>query len=108
MAQGWTLRQESIDTVLTHYAEGLDIGYRYFDKPDAPEVSYPFGYGLSYTTFEWSEPVFSDNTVTVTVKNTGTVPGKEVVMIKDPVLRAFGKTKLLQPGEEETLVLQLL
>ena len=91
----------------TEYAEGMDIGYRYFDRSDTPEVSYPFGYGLSYTTFEKSEPVFTGNTVTVTVKNNGTVSGKEVVIIKDPVLRAFGKTKLLQPGEAETLVLQL-
>ena len=89
----------------TEYTEGLDVGYRFFDKPGSPAVSYPFGYGLSYTTFEMSEPVFQDGTVTVTVKNTGSVPGKEVVMIKDPVLRAFGKTSLLEPGASETLVL---
>ena len=89
----------------TEYAEGLDVGYRFFDKPDSPDVSYPFGYGLSYTVFEISKPVFQDGTVTVTVKNTGGVPGREVVMVKDPVLRAFGKTELLQPGASETLVL---
>ena len=89
----------------TEYEEGTDIGYRYFSKPDSPEVSFPFGFGLSYTTFEVGEPVYADDTVSVTVKNTGTMAGKEVVMVMDPILRAFGKTKLLQPGESETLVL---
>lgn len=91
----------------TVYEEGLDVGYRYFSKAGAPEVSYPFGYGLSYTSFEWSEPSYSEGTVTVTVKNVGSVAGKEVVIIKDPVLRAFGKTDLLNPGESQTLVLEL-
>ena len=92
----------------TDYAEGFDVGYRYFSKPGAPEVSYPFGYGLSYTTFSQSEPVYDGQTVTVTVKNTGPVAGKEVVLILDPDLRAFGKTRLLEPGASETLVLPLL
>ena len=89
----------------TVYAEGLDVGYRYFDKPGAPAVSYPFGFGLSYTRFEVGAPVYSEDGVSVTVTNTGAVAGKEVVMVKDPVLRAFGKTRLLQPGESQTLVL---
>ena len=89
------------------YQEGTDVGYRYFTKPGTPEVSFPFGFGLSYTTFETGEPDYADGTATVTVTNTGTVAGKEVVMIMDPFLRAFGKTKLLQPGESETLVLNL-
>ena len=87
----------------TVYEEGMDVGYRYFDKPGTPAVSYPFGFGLSYTSFEVSEPVYEGNTVSVTVKNTGKVGGKEVVLIKCPVLQAFGKTRLLQPGESETL-----
>ena len=92
----------------TESAEGLDVGYRYFDKPGAPAVSYPFGFGLSYTTFEQSEPVYkADGTVEVTVRNTGAVAGKDVVIVKDPLLRAFGKTRLLQPGESETLVLTI-
>ena len=91
----------------TDYQEGTDVGYRYFTKPGTPEVSFPFGFGLSYTTFDTGEPVYADGTVTVTVTNTGTLAGKEVVMIMDPFLRAFGKTKLLQPGESETLVLNL-
>ena len=91
----------------TEYAEGLDVGYRYFDKADSPVVSYPFGYGLSYTTFQKSEPVITDGVARVTVKNTGKVPGKEVVIIKDPVLKGFAKTNLLQPGESETLDISL-
>ena len=91
----------------TDYQEGTDVGYRYFTQPGTPEVSFPFGFGLSYTTFETGELVYVDGTATVTVTNTGAVAGKEVVMIMDPFLRAFGKTKLLQPGESETLVLNL-
>ena len=87
----------------TVYEEGMDVGYRYFDKPGTPAVSYPFGFGLSYTAFDVSEPVYEGNTVSVTVKNTGKVAGKEVVLIKCPVLQAFGKTRLLQPGESETM-----
>ena len=91
----------------TVYEEGLDVGYRYFSKPGAPEVSYPFGFGLSYTSFEVSAPVWADGTVSVTVTNIGPVAGKETVILRDPDLRAFGKTRLLQPGESETLVLTL-
>ena len=91
----------------TEYQEGRDVGYRYFSKPGAPEVSFPFGFGLSYTTFETGAPVYADGTVSITVTNTGAVAGKEVVMIMDPVLRAYGKTRLLQPGESETLILNL-
>lgn len=91
----------------TVYEEGMNVGYRYFSQPGTPAVSYPFGFGLSYTTFEQGEPVRSGNTITVTVKNTGKVAGKEVVIIQDPVLRAFGKTRLLQPGESETLELSV-
>ncbi|MBP5521271.1 MAG: glycoside hydrolase family 3 protein [Bacteroidales bacterium] len=91
----------------TVYEEGLDVGYRYYLKSDAPAVSYPFGYGLSYTSFEQSEPLCSGDTVTVTVTNTGAVAGKEVVFFKDPVLKAFGKTALLGPGESQTLVMTI-
>ena len=91
----------------TRYAEGYDVGYRYFSKPGAPAVSFPFGFGLSYTEFEVSEPVWMEGSVSVTVKNTGAVAGKEVVIIRNPELKAFGKTRLLQPGESQTLVLPL-
>ena len=91
----------------TEYAEGLDVGYRYFQKEGSPEVSYPFGHGLSYTSFQESVPVFSDGSVTVTVTNTGAVPGKTVVQVYHPFLCAYGKTRLLHPGESQTLTWQL-
>ena len=105
----------------TEYKERLNIGYRYYDlHPD--QVSYPFGYGLSYTTFDYSEPeaTIEDGNIilSVKVKNTGDVAGKEVVelYIEAPKgglnkltkeLKAYGKTALLQPGETEVLEFKL-
>ncbi|MGN0196073.1 MAG: glycoside hydrolase family 3 C-terminal domain-containing protein [Candidatus Cryptobacteroides sp.] len=102
----------------TIYEEGIYVGYRYFNTA-GKKVSYPFGYGLSYTTFEYSAPVVKvgkDGTVTasVTVANTGSVAGKEVVQVyvsapkggiekPESELRAFAKTKELAPGEKQTL-----
>jgi beta-glucosidase len=86
------------------------------------DVSYPFGYGLSYTTFAYSQPkVKADKdgfTATVTVKNTGKVAGREVVELyvsapagglEKPTreLKAFAKTKLLAPSESETLTMKV-
>ena len=101
----------------TEYKERLDIGYRYYDRhPD--QVSYPFGFGLSYTTFEYSEPQArnEDGVINLSVKvtNTGSVAGKEAVQvyIEAPKggfnkltkeLKVYGKTALLQPGESQTL-----
>ncbi len=107
------------DVDVTKYEEGIYVGYRWFDKKDLA-VSYPFGYGLSYTTFEYSEPAVSNDgktvTAKVTVKNTGSVAGKEAVQLyvsapagtlDKPVkeLKAYGKTKELAPGESQTLTL---
>lgn len=92
----------------TNYAEGMDVGYRYFNKEDAPEVSYSFGFGLSYTTFQVSRPAISGRKAKVTVTNTGRVPGKKVVTVMNPELVAFGKTALLAPGESQTLTLELM
>ena len=118
----FTNRREDIgqkDVDQTEYAEGIYVGYRWFDKQNLP-VSYPFGYGLSYTTFEYSEPSVANDgktvTAKVTVKNTGSYAGKEVVelyaaapagSLDKPVkeLRAYGKTKVLEPGESQTLTL---
>lgn len=101
----------------TLHAEGMNIGYRYFDT-EGVEVSYPFGYGLSYTTFGYSKPTVKATKegfqATVTVTNTGSVAGKEAVQLyvtapagglEKPAreLRSFGKTKLLAPGESQTL-----
>ena len=104
----------------TNYEEDIYVGYRYFDSFEVP-VSYPFGYGLSYTTFEYSDAKISEKgdayEITVNVKNTGKAEGKEVVELyisapdnkaaNKPVkeLKAFAKTKLLSPDESETLTL---
>ena len=104
----------------TNYEEDVYVGYRYFDSFDVP-VSYPFGFGLSYTNFEYSDAKIAEKDdayeVTVTVKNTGKYEGKEVVELytsapdnkaaNKPVkeLKAYAKTKLLKPGESETLKL---
>ena len=105
----------------TNHDEDIYVGYRFFDT-FRREVAYPFGFGLSYTTFEFSQPkvkVGSDKvTVTVNVKNTGSVSGKEVAQVyvtapkgtlEKPVheLKAFAKTRELQPGESQTLQMQL-
>lgn len=114
------------------YEEGIYVGYRYYEtrgETDGEDwynanVVYPFGYGLSYTTFDWTVGDASASeielgttiTVLVTVKNTGSVAGKEVVQLyasapytlggiekAHKVLVGFAKTKLLQPGESETV-----
>ena len=99
------------------YVEGMYVGYRYFDTFNRP-VAYPFGFGLSYTTFAYSDAVCraqADGNFALSVKvtNTGTCAGKEVVQVYAPVrglshqLVAFGKTRMLQPGESETLSLTI-
>ena len=103
---------------VTEYREGVYVGYRYYDKKEM-DVLYPFGYGLSYTTFAYKDMKASCDemddtgtvTVTLTVKNTGDRAGKEVVQlymqpcegkIMRPVreLKGFAKVEL-QPGEEK-------
>lgn len=114
------------------YEEGIYVGYRYYEtrgETDGEDwynanVVYPFGYGLSYTTFDWTVGDASASeielgttiTVPVTVKNTGSVAGKDVMQLyasapytlggiekAHKVLVGFAKTKLLQPGESETV-----
>ena len=105
----------------TLYEEDIHVGYRYYSS-FGKEVSYPFGFGLSYTTFAYTDPVVKrgrDGYVAmVTVTNTGDVAGKEAVQlyVSAPAgglekpsleLRAFAKTGLLAPGESETLVMEV-
>lgn len=101
------------------YVEDIFVGYRYFETFAPERVLYPFGFGLSYTTFSWEiAGAAADRTVTLTctVTNTGTVPGREVVQVyvAQPqgvlgkpcrVLACFGKTALLRPGQRETVPL---
>jgi len=101
----------------TNYNEDIWVGYRYFNTA-GKEVSYPFGYGLSYTTFAYSNAKVSQSangfTAVVTVKNTGKTAGKETVelyvsapkgKLPKPAreLKAFAKTRLLAPGESQTI-----
>jgi beta-glucosidase len=106
------------------YGEGIFIGYRYYDTKDVP-TQFPFGYGLSYTTFEYQNPMVSSIsfrdvdglTVSVDVTNTGMVAGKEIVQVyvQDhesrlirPTKELKGFTKVeLQPGETQTVTLTL-
>lgn len=105
------------DVDYTNYEEGIYVGYRHFDKAQL-EVSYPFGYGLSYTNFAYNnmEVNIENDTIHVrlTVENTGTRPGKEVVQVyvakpdtqvDRPVqeLKAFAKTTDLAPGDTTNL-----
>ncbi|MCQ2110926.1 MAG: glycoside hydrolase family 3 C-terminal domain-containing protein [Bacteroidaceae bacterium] len=110
------------DVDYTKYEEGIWVGYRYFDTQNQ-EVSYPFGYGLSYTSFAYSKPTVKASkdggfTATVTVKNTGSVAGKEVVELyvsapagglEKPAkeLKSFAKTDLLQPGQSQVLTFEV-
>jgi Beta-glucosidase-related glycosidases len=136
---------EKTDYAFVNYEEGIYVGYRYYETRGYEEaknnpqstwyednVVYPFGYGLSYTMFDWDvsftvadgSSITADDTleVTVKVKNIGDYSGKDVVQLyySSPynyeglaiekahvVLGEFGKTKLLAPGEEETLTLTL-
>lgn len=105
----------------TNYDEDIYVGYRYFDT-FGKDVSYPFGYGLSYTEFAYGEPTVEKRgdkyVVKMDVKNTGKMPGKEVVQLyvtapdakaankPEKELKAFAKTGELAPGAVESVVLE--
>lgn len=113
--KGWGAPMKGFD--FTNHDEDIYVGYRYFDT-FGKAVAYPFGYGLSYTTFEYGKPVVKVNganvEVSVNVKNTGDVEGKEAVQVyvsapksslEVPAkeLKSFAKTRSLKPGESQTL-----
>ncbi len=118
MNQGHKGNVRNVD--YTEYEEDIYVGYRYFDSFDVP-VSYPFGFGLSYANFEYDNAKVTAKgdgyEVTVDVKNSGEHDGKEVVQLyvsapdnkaaNKPVkeMKAYAKTKLLKPGESETLTM---
>ena len=101
-----------------YYKEDVFVGYRGFER-DKKQPLFPFGFGLSYTSFRYDKPLVEYDgesvTVSVTVTNAGGVAGKEIAQVyvsapknkqmEKPLkeLKAFAKTRLLQPGEQETL-----
>lgn len=107
------------------YVEDIYVGYRYFETFAKDRVRWPFGFGMSYTTFSLEAGAVSHDAaddalyLDVTVTNTGGVPGKEVVQVyceapqgrlgkPSRVLTAFEKTRTLAPGEQQTLRLPLV
>lgn len=107
---------KAVPSKVTH-EEGIYVGYRYYST-FGREVAYPFGYGMSYTSFEYSSPSLTNDNgiinIKATVKNTGTTSGREVVQVyfKAPgtlldqpalELRTFDKTSLLEPGQSQEI-----
>lgn len=116
--RGW---HERANVDYTLHKEGINIGYRYFNTAHKA-VSYPFGYGLSYTSFTYDKPIVASTgkgfKATIRVTNAGKTTGKESVQLyisapagnlEKPAceLKAFAKTHLLQPGESETLTFEV-
>ena len=109
-----------VSPIFVNYAEDIFVGYRYFETFAKEKAAYPFGFGLSYTTFSFSDiqckAEQGNVCVTLTVTNTGKYVGQEVVQVyssspktehaKPAIeLRAYKKTKLLQPDESERITL---
>lgn len=112
---GGKSEQKNVDYTL--HSEDIYVGYRYFNTV-GKAVAYPFGYGLSYTQFEYGKPIVKSTKdgfqATVTIKNVGQYAGKEVVQLyvsapEDTLnrpaceLKSFLKTHILKPGESQTL-----
>ena len=115
-------RKPETNIDFTNYDEDIYVGYRYFNSFGKP-VAYPFGFGLSYTTFAYSDATTTVDgdlvTVTVKVTNTGTRAGRNVVELfvaapnskklnkPEKELRNYAKTRLLKPSESETVTMQV-
>ena len=123
LAESWPYRYGDVPsseiygkTADALYQEGVYVGYRYYDKAGVP-VRWPFGYGLSYTEFSYSDLTVNGNTVSVTVRNTDTCAGAEVAQLyveapQDGLRRPLRELKgfrkvFLQPGQSETVSLTL-
>ena len=123
LAESWPFTYEDVPsseiygkTADALYQEGVYVGYRYYDKAGVP-VRWPFGYGLSYTTFAYSDLTVDGNAVSVAVKNTGKCAGAEVVQLymeapQDGLHRPLRELKgfhkvFLQPGESRTVTFPL-
>lgn len=122
LTETWPLRLEDAPSFgtfgkkYTHYSEGIYVGYRYYDRAGTG-VRFPFGYGLSYTSFSYSDLNVSGKTVSATITNTGSLPGAEVVQlyVVPPAgglhrpareLKGFARV-FLQPGENKTVSFML-
>lgn len=115
-------RKPEANIDFTNYEEDIYVGYRYFDSFGKP-VAYPFGFGLSYTTFGYENLNVTEAndiyTIKVDVKNTGDKAGRNVVELfvaapdskkmnkPEKELRNYAKTRLLQPGETETVTIKV-
>ena len=123
LAESWPYAYEDVPSAEVFgkmqdalYVEGIYVGYRYYDKVGKP-VRWPFGHGLSYTSFRYSDLTVENRTVTVTVSNTGALPGGEVVQLyvaapQDSIHRPLRELKgfqkvFLQSGESKTVTFQL-
>lgn len=123
LAESWPVRYEDCPSAPCYgktkdalYLEGVYVGYRYYDKAKIA-VRWPFGCGLSYTTFNYSDLIVESRTIRITVANTGSMAGAEVVQlyvcppqngIHRPVRELKGFQKIfLKPGEQQTVSFQL-
>ncbi len=124
LAETWPLSEKDLpnqecfsgEKRIVEYRESIFVGYRYFDTAGVP-VAYPFGHGLSYTTFAYSGLTAEADAVSLNVKNTGAMAGKETVQVyirkpdsaafrPDKELKAFTKVSL-EPGESKTVRIPL-
>ena len=122
LTETWPLQYEDVVSKNTfgkrnvEYRESIYVGYRYYDKAHAA-VRFPFGYGMSYTEFAYSDLKIQDRSISATITNTGSVPGAEVVQlyiappqegIHRPVkeLKGFARVELL-PGESKQVTFTL-